>query len=110
MLSFELSAIDLILSLAVIVLLAIYLTKISKQPDLETFNKIRKKFSLSQRNNFGLSTQTTVPDSKKSIDQSIKTTKCPRGFGDIKKFNDDNSVSERCLNCHLIIDCFSEKN
>ena len=98
MLSFELTAIDVILSLAVIVLLTIYLTKISKQPDIESFNKIRKKFSISKEKKIESSSQTIVSDPKKNFEQPSKTTKCPRGFGDIKRFNDDNSVSERCLN------------
>jgi hypothetical protein len=69
------------------------MTKISRNSEVETFSKLRK----------------TVSNEKKEMFVSEnKPTKCPRGFGDIKKFNDDNSVSERCLSCHLIIECFSE--
>ena len=52
-----------------------------------------------------------VIDKKKILFNIDKDkTKCPRGFGDIRKFGEDNSVSEKCLGCHMIIECFSEKS
>ena len=36
-------------------------------------------------------------------------TKCPRGLGNIKKLGEGNSVSERCLGCHMIMNCYSDK-
>jgi hypothetical protein len=35
-------------------------------------------------------------------------TECPRGFGDIKKLSEDNSVSEKCLGCYMIMECYNE--
>jgi hypothetical protein len=37
-------------------------------------------------------------------------TECPRGFGNIRKLNEDNSVSERCLGCYRIMECYSEND
>ena len=34
---------------------------------------------------------------------------CPRGFGYIRKIGDDGSVSERCLGCYRIMECYSEQ-
>jgi hypothetical protein len=36
-------------------------------------------------------------------------TKCPRGFGNIRTLGEDNSVSEKCLGCYRIMECYSER-
>ena len=94
MLSFDLSAIDLILVLSVLLLLILYMTKLSGNPEVKKFNLERKKVLVAKKN--------------LSVSQN-EFTKCPRGFGNIKKFSDDYSVSDKCLGCHMIIECFSEK-
>jgi hypothetical protein len=33
---------------------------------------------------------------------------CPRGFGNIRKIGDNGSVSERCLGCYRIMECYGE--
>ena len=33
---------------------------------------------------------------------------CPRGFGHIKRIGEDGSVSERCLGCYRIMECYGE--
>ena len=47
-----------------------------------------------------------------NADQDIKFesdyTQCPRGFGNIKKLDDDNSVSDKCLGCFRIMQCYGE--
>ncbi len=94
MMSFELTAIDLILVIAVIVLLILYLTKFS----VNTFDE--KSFR-----------QTIAKDAKQerfALRSQSDYTECPRGFGNIKKLGEDNSVSERCLGCYKIMECYSE--
>jgi len=93
MISFELTAIDIILVLAVLVLLVLYWTKLSKIPDEQLFQ--------------GLITKNTSPEKLTSSPQN-DYTECPRGFGYIKKINDDGSVSEKCLGCYRIMGCYSE--
>ena len=94
MLSFELTAIDLILVIAVIVLLILYLTKFSV--------KTREEKSFRQ------------PIAKDVSPERLASTpqrdyaECPRGFGNIRKLGEDNSVSERCLGCYKIMECYSE--
>jgi hypothetical protein len=94
MLSFELSAIDIILVLSVILLLILYMTKLSvKTPEEKSFRQpIAKKAN---------------PERYVSMSQN-DSTECPRGFGNIKKVGEDNSVSEKCLGCYKIIECYSE--
>lgn len=93
MLSFELTAIDIILVLAVLVLFVLYWTKLSKIPDERFFQ--------------GLITRAASPLKFTSSTQD-DYTRCPRGFGNIKKIGDDGSVSERCLNCYKITECYTE--
>jgi hypothetical protein len=93
MLSFELTAIDIILVLAVLVLFLLYWTKLSKIPDEKLFQ--------------GLITKNVSPERFTSSLQN-DYTECPRGFGHIKKINDDGSVSEKCLGCYRIMECYSE--
>ena len=94
MLSFELTAIDIILVIAVLVLFVLYWTKLSKIPDEQFFR--------------GILTKNTGPEKITSNPQNYYT-ECPRGFGNIKKINDDGSVSERCLGCYRIMECYSER-
>ena len=94
MLSFELSAIDLILVISVVVLLILYLTKIS----VKKYEKITLR-------------KPTLEMPLQKISEPIQHrdfTECPRGFGNIKKLNKDNSVSERCLGCYRLMECYSE--
>jgi len=94
MLSFELTAIDIILVIAVLVLFVLYWTKLSKIPDEQFFR--------------GILTKNTDTEKITSNPQNYYT-ECPRGFGNIKKINDDGSVSERCLGCYRIMECYSER-
>ena len=93
MLSFELTAIDIILVIAVLILVMLYWTKLANIPDERIFR--------------GILTKNTQPEEFVSYPQN-DYTECPRGFGNIKKINDDNSVSERCLGCYRIMDCYGE--
>jgi len=93
MLSFEVTAIDLILVLAVIVLMVLYWAKLSKIPDVQFFRGSIAKVA-----------------SPKKIASNPQNgyAECPRGFGYIKKIGDEGSVSERCLGCYRIMECYGE--
>jgi len=92
MLSFEVTAIDIILAISVIVLLVLYWTKLSKIAE-PPFKISRTKYS---------STNKTTANPQKGY------AECPRGFGHIKKIGDEGTVSERCVSCYRVIDCYSE--
>ncbi len=98
MLTFEVSAIDLILSVAVVVLLIIYITKLEpKYPDQTSFLKHLKKAD-------------QKPEiQKQKVQVKNDYAECPRGFGNIRKIGEDNSVSERCLGCYRIMECYEHK-
>ena len=95
MLSFELSAIDIILAISVVVLLILYMTKMPSR------NHQEKPFR-----------QPPIVSAMHSRSGESQTehdlTECPRGFGNIRTLGEDNSVSERCLGCYRIMECYSE--
>jgi hypothetical protein len=93
MLPFELTAIDLILVIAVIVLIVLYWTKLSKISEEQIFRESV--------------TKDTIPEKITSNPQN-GYAECPRGFGYIRKIGDDGSVSERCVGCYRIMECYSE--
>ncbi len=94
MISFEVSAIDIILVIAVIVLLILYLVKFS----VRTF----------EEKSFRQSTSKDANPERFLLKPQIDFTECPRGFGNIKILGDKNSVSERCLGCYRICECYDE--
>jgi hypothetical protein len=94
MLSFQLTAIDIILVIAVIVLIVLYWAKLSKIPDEQFFRR---------------STAKVASPEKIASDPQSGYAECPRGFGYIRKIGDDGSVSERCLGCYRIMECYSEQ-
>lgn len=89
MLAFELSAIDLILVITVIALLVLYWTKLSKINEEQIIME-------------------TKPTEKNATNTKNNYTECPRGFGYIKKITDDGSVSEKCLGCYRIMECYGD--
>jgi len=105
MLSFELSAIDLILAIAVIILLILYVTKSSAKTLTE------EKLLLEKKNS---SKEPTVEDTRleKKIERptpkpQTDSTECPYGFGYLRKLDRSASIPDKCLNCSRIMECYS---
>ena len=106
MLSFEMSAIDLILAIAVIILLILYITKSSvKPPPREKLLVEEKKPSKKS------ATEATTPEEERkklmSTQPQTDSTKCPYGFGYLKKLDKGASIPEKCLSCSRIMECYS---
>ena len=93
MISFELTAIDIILVMAVIILWMLYWTKLSKIPEEQAPKRSAVKHAKPEK-------------SPKNPQNGY--AECPRGFGYIKKIGDIGSVSDRCLGCYRIMECYSE--
>jgi len=103
MLSFELSAIDLVLAIAVIILLILHIKKASTKPSKE---KVLIKN--------GNSSKQTMEDLKPEKEMERPTpkpqtdsTKCPYGFGYLKKLDKGASIPDKCLSCFRIMECYS---
>jgi hypothetical protein len=105
MLSFELSAIDLILAIAIIILLILYITKSSAKTPTGEKLLIKKK---------NLSKEPTIEDAspEPKIERlapkpQTDSTKCPYGFGYLRKLDKATSIPDKCLNCSRIMECYS---
>jgi hypothetical protein len=103
MLSFEFSAIDLILAIAVIILLILYIES-SVKTSTEQKLLVEKKRP---------SEKPTVEDArpekedeKLTLEPQKYSTKCPYGFGYLKKLGKDASIPDKCLSCSRIMECF----
>jgi hypothetical protein len=112
MLSFELSAIDLILAVAVIVLLILYLTKSSAKPAVEEKLLVEKE-SPSETP----ATEVATPDEEREEPVSAQpqpkpqpktgSATCPFGFGYLRKLDKDASIPDGCLGCSRLLECYS---
>lgn len=105
MLSFELSAIDLILAIAVVILLILQITKPSAKPPT------REKLLIAQKK---LPKKPTIEDTKLEKEKERLTpkpqtdsTKCPYGFGYLKRLDTGGSIPDKCLSCPRIMECYS---
>ena len=105
MLSFELSAIDLILAIAVIILLILYITKSSVKTSTQEKLLVEEKKTSKEP-----ATETTIPEEERKRLTSKPQTdsmKCPYGFGYLKKLDKNASIPDKCLSCFKIMECFS---
>ena len=108
MLSFELSAIDLILAIAVIILLVLYITKSSaKSPTEEKLLVARKNVSEKPE------TEAITPEEEKERLMSMQpepqtgSAECPYSFGYLRKLDKKASIPDGCLGCSRIMECYS---
>ena len=108
MLSFELSAIDLILAIAVIILLILYITKLSTKPSVEEKLLVEKESSSREP-----TTEVTMPEVERKRPMSSQpqpqtgSATCPFGFGYLRKLDKDASIPDGCLRCPRIMECYS---
>ena len=105
MLSFELSAIDLILAIAVIILLILHITKSSAKPPTEEKLLVEEKNPPKKP-----AIETTTPEEEtKRLTPKPQTdsTKCPYSFGYLKKLDKGAPIPDKCLSCSRIMECYS---
>ena len=118
MLSFELSAMDLILAVAVIILLILYLTKSSAKPPVE--EKLLVESDTSSREPVMEATlrETAVAEAmireeetertvSSQLRSQIGSATCSFGFGYLRKLDKQASIPDECLGCPRIMECGS---
>jgi len=105
MLSFELSAIDLILVIAVIVLFILYITKSSVKPSAEEKLSVGERAPPKEMAATAVSLET---GGKKLLSTQPQTDspKCPHRFGYLKKLDKKAPIPDECLSCSRIMECF----
>ena len=98
MLSFEITAIDLVLVIAVIALLLLYVMKLANSPE----ELIKKSVEQSVKH------QMAPAESKNDFGAKVNAgfSECPRGFGKIKGIINGDSISDRCLSCYRMSECY----
>lgn len=96
MLSFELSAIDIALTMAVIILFILYLTKPSKKVTAKTQLPLDRKILRKGR-------ASAVEMSKQSGRTDV--WKCPHSFGHLGNLPKDASIPNECLTCPRVMEC-----
>jgi len=108
MLSFELSAIDLILALAVIILLVLYLTKLSSRPPTERRLLVEKERlpekPVREPTMAEEEEEKTMPT---EIRPQTGSVSCPYTFGYLRKLGKEASIPDGCLGCSRIMECYS---
>ena len=108
MLSFELSAIDLILAVSVIILLILYLTKSSAKSPTEGKLLVEEE-SCSKKP----ATEATTPEEERKRlastqpQRQVDSARCPYGFGYLRKLDRGASIPDECLGCSRIMECYS---
>ena len=121
MLSFELSAIDLILAVAVIILLVLYITKSSAKPPVEKKLLVEKESSSREPVMEATMPETTISEAtmpeatvpEEEIESPVSSqpktgsATCPYGFGYLRKLDKEASIPDGCLGCSRIMECYS---
>jgi len=108
MVSFEFSLIDIVLMIAIIVLLALYLTKSSTESNTELEHSVKEKKTLEK--------PTVSVETQKSPEEALLTTsvetedsaKCTHHFGYLKTLPKDASIPDECFTCPKYIRCALE--
>lgn len=105
MLSFEISVVDVVLVLAVIVLLALYITRLSTKSVAEP--------ELSVPSEKGIEKQLKPVETQESIEErqlptrpQIGSLQCPHHFGYLKKLPKDAPIPDECFRCPRMAECF----
>ena len=108
MLSFELSAIDLILAIAVIILLVLYITRSSQKPPTEEKTLVVRESSPEEPVE-----EAAMPEEEKKgltsshLQPQAGSASCPFGFGYLRKLDKETPIPDGCLSCSRIVDCYS---
>lgn len=104
MLTFEVSAIDLVLFVAIVILFILYLRS---STDLEWL-KPEKKIVHHERVENKMEEKTGSLERKKDVGGiSAVSGECIYGFGYLRKLAEGASVPDECLECYRMLECRS---
>ena len=100
MLSFEISVIDVVLVLAIIVLLILYITKLSTKSVAEPEEKGAEKPSKA------VGTQKSIEERRLQTRPQTRSLECPYHFGYLKKLPEHAPIPDECFRCPRMSECF----
>jgi hypothetical protein len=108
MVSFEFSVIDIVLMVAIVVLLALYLTKSSAEPRAKLERSIKEEKTLEKPQASG---ETQKPSEEMVLTTDVETensANCTHQFGYLKRLPKDASIPDECFTCPKYIRCAFE--
>jgi len=104
MLSFELSVIDVVLIIAVIILLSFHLTRTPKKPNVKPKLSVEREKSLEKGKMKNLVSKTSRK--KSSLAEEESPVKCSHHFGYLSSIpRGENSIPEECYSCSKMMRC-----
>jgi len=105
MLSFEISVIDVVLVLAIVVLLILYITKLStKSADEPKLSVPEEKGA--EKPLKAVETQKSIEEMRLPTRPRTSSLECPHHFGYLKKLPKDAPIPDECFRCPRMSDCF----
>jgi len=108
MLSFELSVIDVVLIVAVIILLSFHLTRTPDKSNVKPKLSVEKEKSLEKGKIKDLVSKTSKK--KSSLAEQKSPVKCPYHFGYLSSIpKGENSIPEECYSCSWMMRCLFSK-
>jgi hypothetical protein len=101
MLSFEISAVDLVLFVAVIILFLLYLRFSTNFDWLKKEKRLDNIKTVEERP----IEREEVKERKERIVVPLISGKCPYNFGYLRRLSDESSIPAECLECSRILEC-----
>ncbi len=108
MLSFEVSVIDIVLVLAVMVLLILYITKQSTKSVAEPELSLPEEKGL-EKPSEAVETQKPIEEKPLKTGGQTSPLECPYHFGYLKKLSKDAPIPDGCFGCLKMTECFCKQ-
>ncbi len=105
MLSFDVSIVDIVLVLAVMVLLILYTTRQSTKSVAEPELSVPREKDVVKPLR-PAETQRAMEETRLQTGPQTSSVECPRHFGYLKKLPKDASIPEECFRCSKMTECF----
>ncbi len=105
MLSFEVSIIDVVLMLAVMVLLILYIEKPSTKHVAQQGLSVPEEKSV-EKPSEPVETQKSMEEAHVQTGPQTSSLECPHHFGYLKKLPEDAPIPDECFRCSRMTECF----
>jgi Na+-transporting methylmalonyl-CoA/oxaloacetate decarboxylase gamma subunit len=105
MLSFEISVIDVVLVLAIIVLLILYITKLSTKSVAEPELSVPEEKG-AEKTSKAVETQKSIDERRLPTRPQTSSLECPYHFGYLKKLPEHAPIPDECFRCPRMAECF----
>jgi len=104
MLSFDISVIDIVLMLAIIVLLILYITKQSTKRVTKTQLSVPEKKG-AEKPSEAVETQKSTEQKESQTRPQTDSLECPYHLGYLKKLPEETPIPDECFRCPRMVEC-----